>query len=516
MDPRKIREEPIAIYSLNLSSVGRTTHAARTAGAHVRYIARASAAPLIQSARMPAAPAAARAWLDREEQADRKNARVIDKIIMALPRELGREDWRRLVEAFADDLTAGQASWLSAIHAAGRDAGNPHVHLIVRDRHHRTGKRVAKLSDKGAVQRVRALWERHCNRALKAAGRAERIDRRSYAARGLKTLPQRHRGPHRPMERGRGSILHDRQPRDTTGQSGRLGAVSDKGDHLVPLAVARDDDIVFRKRLARSDVLEFGAKLAQPSGQAGALEQGFHAEGEERRIGMVGNGFAGHAVKPPLDAARQLEVVGMDGEDVALPENGVVQPRWQFDLPRLGRVSVPVGIVRGHHRQAVAFGDAVVGEPRERPFFPGSVVIANVGNDGGHAQPPDGVRQFAVVAASRSPPHLAERIVWRKPDARGWLSAAFNRFVQVGGYEDNQIPVPHRCNRETAIRIYTEMNVLVTVLDRLCAAFLESQKRIFHHVPAIAQRRVERGHGEHVELDDISHARSVPPAPIPR
>ena len=514
--PGKIREEPIAIYSLNLSSVGRTTHAARTAGAHVRYIARASAAPLIQSARMPAAPAAARAWLDREEQADRKNARVIDKIIMALPRELGREDWRRLVEAFADDLTAGQASWLSAIHAAGRDAGNPHVHLIVRDRHHRTGKRVAKLSDKGAVQRVRALWERHCNRALKAAGRAERIDRRSYAARGLKTLPQRHRGPHRPMERGRGSILHDRQPRDTTGQSGRLGAVSDKGDHLVPLAVARDDDIVFGQRLARGDVLDLGAKVAQPSGQAGALEERFHAEGEEGRVGMIGDGLAGEAIEPSLDATRQLEIVRMDGEDVALPENGIVQPRRQLDLPRFGRVGVPVRSVRGHHRQAVAFGDAVVGQPREGPFFPGAVVIADVRDDGGHAQPTDGACQLLVVPPARASPDLAEGVMRREPDARGWFAAAFNRLVQMGRREDNQIPVPHGCNRIADIGCNTEMDILVPVLNRLRTAFLEGQKRIFHHVPIVAQRRIERGHREHVELDNLSHARSVTPAPIPR
>lgn len=33
----------MAIYSLNLKSIGRTTHAAGTAGAHVLYIARPDA-----------------------------------------------------------------------------------------------------------------------------------------------------------------------------------------------------------------------------------------------------------------------------------------------------------------------------------------------------------------------------------------------------------------------------------------------------------------------------------------
>ena len=510
------RVRAIAIYSLNLSSVGKTTHAPRTAGANIRYITRPSAAPLIQSARMPADPRAARSWLDAQERADRKNARVIDKIIIALPRELDRPDWQRLVRAFAEDVSAGRASWLSAIHAAGPDANNPHAHLILRDRDPETGRRVAKLSDKGAVHRVRALWERHCNRALKAAGRPERIDRRSHAARGLKTPPQRHRGPYRPMKGDGASILHDRQPGDATGQSGRLGAVSDKGDHLVPLAVAGDDHVVFRERLARGDVLEVRAELAHPPGQAGALEERFHAKGEQRCVGPIGNAFTGHPVKPPFDAARQREVVWMNREDITLPQNSVVQPRRQLDLPRFGRVGVPVRSVRGHHRQAVAFGDAVVGQPREGPFFPGAVVIADVRDDGGHAQPTDGACQLLVVPPARASPDLAEGVMRREPDARGWFAAAFNRLVQMGRREDNQIPVPHGCNRIADIGCNTEMDILVPVLNRLRTAFLEGQKRIFHHVPIVAQRRIERGHREHVELDNLSHARSVTPAPIPR
>jgi hypothetical protein len=35
----------MAIYSLNLKSIGRTTHAAGTAGAHLLYIARPEAKP---------------------------------------------------------------------------------------------------------------------------------------------------------------------------------------------------------------------------------------------------------------------------------------------------------------------------------------------------------------------------------------------------------------------------------------------------------------------------------------
>jgi len=465
---------------------------------------------------MPDDPNAARSWLDAQEKTDRKNARIIDRVIMALPRELGPVDWQRLVKGFADDLTKDQAAWLSAIHAAGSDAANPHAHLIIRDRHPETGKRVAKLSDKGAVERVRRLWEQCCNRALEAAGRAERIDRRSHAARGLRTPPQRHRGPVRPS-RAAGSVVVDHQPGHATGQSGRLGAVSDEGHQLVPF-VAGDHHVVLGQRLARGDVLELPPKVTQPPGQAGAGKQGFHAKGEDRIVGLVGHGLAGEAVEPALDAARQLEVVRVNGEDVALPENRVVEPWRQLDLPRLGRVGVAVGCIRGHHRLAVALGNPIAGQPIESGLAPlvGLIFKANVGDNQGGAQPPDCLPEFAVVSAARSPPHLAQRVMRREANARGWLAATFYRIVQMRGGKNDQIPVPDCRNREPRVSGDADLDVLGLVLNRLRAAFLQGQERVVHHVPIVAQRRIERGHREHVELDDLSHVRRLSAAPIPR
>jgi hypothetical protein len=80
----------VAIYSLHLRSVGRTTHAPRTAGAHIRYITRPEARADLLAGRMPGERNAARRWLDREERRDRQNARVIDKLTVALPRRAGR------------------------------------------------------------------------------------------------------------------------------------------------------------------------------------------------------------------------------------------------------------------------------------------------------------------------------------------------------------------------------------------------------------------------------------------
>lgn len=196
----------MAIYSLNLKSVGRTTHAPGTAGAHLLYIARPEAQPELAAHLMPDDPNAARAWMTRAENDDRKNARVIDKVRLALPRELTPEQRMTLVQDFAQELTGNRVPWFAAIHAQGKDALNPHCHLVIRDRDIETGKRVLRLSDSPrdrtkaglepkAVEWVRAVWEHRANRALEDAGHDVRIDRRTLEAQGIDREPTIHIGP---------------------------------------------------------------------------------------------------------------------------------------------------------------------------------------------------------------------------------------------------------------------------------------------------------------------------------
>lgn len=196
----------MAIYSLNLKSIGRTTHAPGTAGAHLLYIARDGAEPELVSEHMPLDPNDARAWMNRAEMADRKNARVIDKVRLALPRELTPEQRMALVQDFARNLTSNKVAWYAAIHAKGKDAHNPHCHLVIRDRDLETGKRILKLSDSPrdrakaglepkAVDWVRETWEDHANRALEQAGHDVRIDRRTLEAQGIDREPTIHIGP---------------------------------------------------------------------------------------------------------------------------------------------------------------------------------------------------------------------------------------------------------------------------------------------------------------------------------
>lgn len=201
----------MAIYSLRLTPIGKTTQRKPfTAAAHVRYITRKEAMTLSMAERMPEAGPRAIRWLKAQEKADRKNARVADKMIIALPRELTADQQAKLIHSFAEAVTQGRASWFAAIHAKGKDRENPHCHLIVRDRDIVTGRRVVMFSaganeikqrvakgDKSptTLRMIRELWEQHANAALAAAGRPERIDRRTLREQGVGREAQVHEGP---------------------------------------------------------------------------------------------------------------------------------------------------------------------------------------------------------------------------------------------------------------------------------------------------------------------------------
>jgi len=185
----------MAIFSLNHRTVGRTTHAPRTASFNARYITREEACTKVLGARMPTEREALYAWLDAQEDGDRQNARVIDKVMVALPIELTHAQRAELVRSFAESMTDGRASWADALHDGPSDADNPHAHIIFRDRDYQTGKRVMKLSEKGSTERLRAAWEYHANFALERAGVDARIDRRSLAAQGIAREAQIHVGP---------------------------------------------------------------------------------------------------------------------------------------------------------------------------------------------------------------------------------------------------------------------------------------------------------------------------------
>ena len=107
----------LAIYSLNHRSIGKPTHSPGTAGAHIAYIVRKGAAGAVLAERMPQERHEARAWIDRAETNDRKNGRVCDKVMVALPRELDTEQRVALVRRFGHEATQGRARLMAGRHS---------------------------------------------------------------------------------------------------------------------------------------------------------------------------------------------------------------------------------------------------------------------------------------------------------------------------------------------------------------------------------------------------------------
>lgn len=203
----------MAIYSLNHKSIGKETQPRPfTAAAHVDYITRPKAMSRLEGERMPVSKSGAMGFMRSAEIGDRANGRVADKVMLALPRELSPEQRAELVRGYANEVTKGKAPWLAAFHDKGKDAHNPHCHLVIRDRDPQTGRRVFGMSDRGSTQRLRKAWTQHANRALERAGSAERIDDRTLEAQGKPGPATIHEGP-KPRAMARGGRRPQSQPR---------------------------------------------------------------------------------------------------------------------------------------------------------------------------------------------------------------------------------------------------------------------------------------------------------------
>ena len=183
------------------------------AARNVAYNAREEATYAVRSHVIPPEPKEAEAWFREEEKGDRKNARMSDRFIGALPRELTPEQCIEAVEKFCRDVTQDRVPWHFALHLEldkkHEPDWNPHAHIIIRDRNIETGRRFlytssgprqrAELAEKGVhawtTKDFRVEWEDQMNRALERAGHDARIDHRSLKEQGIDREPQIHIGP---------------------------------------------------------------------------------------------------------------------------------------------------------------------------------------------------------------------------------------------------------------------------------------------------------------------------------
>ncbi|MBR0721753.1 MobA/MobL family protein [Bradyrhizobium manausense] len=144
-----------------------------TAAAHVRYISRQSATVYRYAERMPLQWHAAQRFLNEREDRIRKDGRVIDKLTIALPREMNMDQAVDTVRKFGFHLSQGRAPFYFTIQNWGQE--NPHCHFIFVDADVESGRRVFKTTDWGSTDRIKDLWEDVCNDELRSLGIDARI-----------------------------------------------------------------------------------------------------------------------------------------------------------------------------------------------------------------------------------------------------------------------------------------------------------------------------------------------------
>lgn len=218
----------MALYSLHHTHIPAGS-VAKVAD-RISYICREDAAREILSDRMPVtrldlavhlAGSAEKIAADRNDRCA-KNGRLAECFILALPKEATEEQRSTLVSVFADRVTKQAAGYIAAIHDAGKDAANPHAHIMAFDERQarepgKRGRSAAVIggSRNGWLDDMRATWTEVHNSmmTLWGYGRESMIDHRSLEAQGIDREPTRHDGPRRRAIEAKGITLPPRPPR---------------------------------------------------------------------------------------------------------------------------------------------------------------------------------------------------------------------------------------------------------------------------------------------------------------
>ena len=139
----------------------------------------------------------ARLWNEVERIERRKDSQLAREINLALPVELTRPQKLDLVRNFVKEQFTSQGM-VADVAFHHLDGHNPHAHILLTMRDISPsgfGNKNRSWNATSCLEAQRLAWQEHANLALAQAGRAEKIDHRSYAAQGINRIPQIHLGP---------------------------------------------------------------------------------------------------------------------------------------------------------------------------------------------------------------------------------------------------------------------------------------------------------------------------------
>lgn len=192
-------------------------------------------------------------WNQAEQSETRKNSTVAREFEVALPHELTHEQRQQLALEFGREIMQRHGCVVDvALHEPDRgrvsrdedddydtqtraagDQRNHHAHILCSTRRLTADgftEKTRELDERtsGEVGYWRARWAQLANEHLERAGRAERIDHRSHAERGIDREPTQHLGPAATgYERRTGEPSWLRQVREQEAAQARLEAAQE-------------------------------------------------------------------------------------------------------------------------------------------------------------------------------------------------------------------------------------------------------------------------------------------------
>lgn len=238
----------LSLRHFNHSSLGKTTHGKRIGYMNINYITREAACSKTLSEHMPADQETARNFFEHlvARSKNPNTARIADKLIIALPLELTKEQHYDLVRRLMKHFGKGRIPWIAGFHDIGKDAHNPHVHITFRDADIETGRKVLgtttsakdvkEAQEKGwavpprtTTKDMRVFWCDLLNREMQRLGIDVRFDHRRLAEQGIDRKPGKHLSPQAYQQAKANNELDGQQPvRDKTATKPAPAATADK------------------------------------------------------------------------------------------------------------------------------------------------------------------------------------------------------------------------------------------------------------------------------------------------
>lgn len=385
--PKFQRQNKMAIFHLSLKAVSRSAGRSSTAAAAYRagelvvdertgeihdYTRKGGVevAELVLPAGADWTPTRSELWNAAELAERRKDACVAREHEVALPAELDAAQRLKLVRDYAQDLAVRHRCAVDfAIHAPGRggDNRNHHAHILC------TTRKVEGVGLGGKCEREKAgrsrrddlaserwVWEQICNAALRQAGHAERIDRRSHAERGIEAEPTQHLGPSATgFERRTGMASRRRSDFDQVAlevlaRAKLAGDLERQAQQIERAIVDAENDLraALAERERQALQVQLGkSPMPEPARCVPAL---ILPEGVVSAPAKAGGRYAGMIVavsdvEAAQDLGRQSVVVHQLVDLDRRPEVGQ-SIRVQYDQERKGRVEVRATPSKGRSR----------------------------------------------------------------------------------------------------------------------------------------------------------------------